>query len=102
MNNDRMVFSPGDKVMRVSNSRSQHANYIPAPRVAFGVVYCVEDFWAGPQFNVITIVGFGGWRYRNGKKVGYYAGGFRKVEEIRLCVAALQHGEQPKELQATP
>lgn len=106
MNNDRIVFSPGDKIMRVggaSGKRQAIFSDYQGPYPKFGVVYCVEDFWKGPRFNVIMIVGFGGWRYsRNGMKIGWYAGAFRKVEEIRLCVAALQHGQQPKELQATP
>lgn len=57
-----------------------------------GQVYCVEDFWEGPQFNVVMLVGFGGWQYseRNGMKIGWRAVYFRKVDEIALCVRALE------------
>lgn len=61
-----------------------------------GIVYCVEDFYEGRQFNVVMLVGFGGWRYdpRDGTPVGWPAKGFRRVEEIRLCVEAVTHSKK--------
>jgi len=99
MNLDRMVFEPGDKVMRVGGNR-------PGARLfkyhgkapSFGRVYRVEDFWEGPHYNVVMLVGFGGWRYSGEMKIGWYAGAFRKVEEIQLCVKAAQQMKQ-KELE---
>lgn len=97
MSNDRMVFSPGDKVMRVGNGRTDRAVPCYGPYPKYGVVYCVEDFWEGPEFNVIMLVGLGGWQYSQcGMKLGWYAGAFRKVEEIRLCVA-LAHVQPRRE-----
>lgn len=91
MRNSDQWFQPGDKVMRVgSECRRDHA--IPAPPSGWpewGQVYCVEDFWEGPQFNVVMLVGFGGWVVINGMNVGWRAVNFRKVEEIKLCVAAV-------------
>jgi hypothetical protein len=102
MNLDRMVFAPGDKVVRVGFNRHPNAKRFPGDfgkDVAFGVVYCVEDFWEGPLFNVIMLVGFGGWRYHHNQKVGYPASAFRKVEEIQICVKAAQ---QMKEKESQP
>lgn len=101
MNLDRMVFAPGDKVMRVGGCRGganvrriKYNGAVPQ----YGVVYCVEDIYEGPLFNVIMLVGFH-WHYkRNGQKCGWYAGAFRKVEEIQLCVQAANRAKA-KELQ---
>ena len=60
-----------------------------------GVVYCVEDFWEGPQFNVVMLVGFGGWRYQCGMPTGWRATYFRKIEEIKLCIAAVKQTSAP-------
>lgn len=61
-----------------------------------GIVYCVEDFWEGPCFNVVMLVGFGGFRHDSlGRPVGWKATYFRKVEEIRLCAAAIAYSKQP-------
>lgn len=89
MKNDQF-FIVGDKVMRVTpNSVPGNFPYDGLiPRM--GVVYCIEDFWEGPEFNVVMLVGFGGFKYdlRN-RPVGWRAIHFRKVEEIRLCHEAV-------------
>jgi hypothetical protein len=96
------VFQPGDKVMRVSGNRPdgvvmKYERTCPQ----YGQVYCVEDFWRGPRFNVVMLVGFGGWRYdSHGRKVGWVASAFRKVEEIKLCVEAVR--KVPKPLEEVP
>ena len=97
---DEPYFKPGDKVMRV-NPGHRPGNYpgndIPGfPQM--GQVYCVEDFYEGPQFNAVMLVGFGGWRRHpiDGSPVGWRAADFRKVEEIKLCVAAVQRTQQPQ------
>lgn len=101
MNLDRMVFAPGDKVVRVGFTPHPKTKTFPGdcgPDVAFGVVHCVEDFWEGPHFNVIMLVGFGGWRSWRNQKIGYPVAAFRKVEEIQLCVnAAKQMTEAVRE-----
>lgn len=91
-------FSPGDKVVRISGNVGPNI-YRGKDRPAspiYGKVYCVEDFWQGPCHNVVMLVGFGGWRYSNGMKVGWPANCFRKVEEVRLCVNAARQMEEFK------
>jgi hypothetical protein len=93
MRTNDQYFQPGDKVMRVGDNtpgaRLAH-ELAPPPdaRPKYGVVYCVEDFWEGPQRNVVMLVGFGGWTYCDGFKAGWPAASFRKVEEIKICLAA--------------
>ncbi len=97
-------FEPGDKVMRVATSSEAvgdirgHWWYekddAPKSGPQFGRVYCVEDFWEGPRFNVVMLVGFGGWRYHGSFKVGWAASCFRKVEEIKLCVEAVKKSKE--------
>ncbi len=100
MRTDDQYFQPGDKVMRVSSpvasGYTRPDNYGMKDMPEYGIVYCVEDFWEGPQFNVIMLVGVGGWRYHGGMKVGWQARRFRKVEEIKLCVGALEHTKKPE------
>lgn len=89
---DDQFFIAGDKVMRVTpNACPGNVPYDgPPPRM--GVIYCIEDFWEGPQFNVVMLVGFGGFRYDEiGRPVGWRATHFRKVEEIRLCHEAVSY-----------
>lgn len=87
---DDLWFSPGDKVMLVSSAPRSEVLKCDVAIPQYGVVYCVEDFWEGPQFNVIMLVGFGGWRHHNGMKVGWDACSFRKLEEIKLIMRAVQ------------
>lgn len=96
MRND-VYFSPGDKVMRVSSESGPITVECRNGSPQFGVVYCVEDFYEGPQFNVVMLVGFGGWVWVPGYKhpAGWRATAFRKVEEIKLCVEAIKRTEAP-------
>lgn len=92
-------FEPGDKVMRVSSGcRNFPAITCDVGIPQYGQVYCVEDFWEGPIFNAVILIGFGGWRYhpRNGSKVGWEACAFRRVSEIKLCVEAVSKSKAPK------
>lgn len=102
MQNDQW-FLPGDKVMRVSSGSAlgTAVEHPPSHHPQYGVVYCVEDCWAGPLFNAVMLVGFGGWQYQNGMKAGWQACAFRKVEEIKLCVMAISHAKAPMEILKT-
>lgn len=100
MRNDDQWFRVGDKVMRVGSHRpdgnllTNYTGGIPQ----YGQIYCVEDFWEGPQFNVVMLVGFGGWRIDPwGRKVGWCATAFRKIDEIKLCIEAANKIKKPVE-----
>jgi len=88
--------------MRVE-PKAQPGTYMgQTPNVKIGVVYCIESFYEGPQFNAVMLVGMGGWRYGDsGLPIGWRATYFRKVDEIKLCIAAVNHSqkeiEQPNE-----
>lgn len=103
---DDQYFKPGDKVMRVgdrpANTIPYKGNDMPKSSPQYGRVYCVEDFLEGPQFNTVMLVGFGGWRYWHGMKVGWPAIAFRKVEEIQLCVRAVKDMHEPNHKANTP
>jgi hypothetical protein len=96
-------FEPGDKVMRVG-SNPDNATFIPKNKSegiitpAYNKVLCVEDFWEGPQYNVVIFVGGGGWRYANGMKVGWPASAFRKVQEIKLCLKAVSRSKHKEKI----
>lgn len=88
-------FQPGDKVMRVTGNRPD--GFIlkaPVDPPEYGKVYCVADFYEGPLFNAVILVGGCDWHYHFGRKVGWPASAFRKVDEIRRCVDALSHSEE--------
>lgn len=90
MRTDDQWFQPGDKIMLVSHKTyGEVAKDYKGAKPKMGVIYCVEDFFEGPQFNVVMLVGFGGWHWEGNYKCGWFAGNFRKVEEIKLCVQAL-------------
>ena len=103
MRTDDIYFKPGDKVMRVGSSyRVEYSMRCESGIPQFGNVYCVESFWEGPQFNVVMLVGFGGWRYSpNGDPVGWRAINFRSVEEIKTCLKAVQNAETPSTADTT-
>ena len=92
-------FEPGDKVMRVSGNPEGGSIYKTDRRKPrYGEVLCVEDFYEGPQFNAVMFVGFGGWAYDGlGRPIGWRASCFRKVDEIKLCVEAVEKGRVEKE-----
>jgi hypothetical protein len=103
VNTNDQFFQPGDKVMRVSAGEGTPSTggIQMESWPQYGVVYCVEDFYAGPRFNAVMLVGFSGWRYHtNGTKIGWAARAFRKVEEIKLCVAAAAHAKKTEEIPA--
>ncbi len=99
MRSEDQWFKPGDKVMRVG-SVSGNAFRYDGPKPKFGAVYCVEDFYEGPSFNAVMLVGFGGWRFRPGNPypIGWRAINFRKVEEIKLCIEAVERSKKPAEI----
>jgi len=92
MRTDDVWFKPGDKVMRVRIEPVTSGLNYDGPPIKLNTVYCVEDFWEGPSFNVVMLVGCGGWHTHptNGSKVGWRASHFRKVEEIAICIRATQ------------
>jgi hypothetical protein len=97
MRSNDQYFVPGDKVMRVSCGDFKGVDYAGKYKIpGYGETFCVEDFWEGPCFNVIMLVGFGGWRYNplDGTPVGWQSSAFRKVEEIKLCLSALEKKKQ--------
>lgn len=98
MRTNDQYFKPGDKVMRVGCGDYQgHAFTCDVTTPQYGVVYCVEDFYEGPQFNAVMLVGFGGWRRKPGNPypIGWEAKAFRMVEEIKLCVKAVERMKTP-------
>jgi hypothetical protein len=95
------LFKAGDKVMRVGAAVPGHA-LVPKAKMGgrpipeFGVVYCVEDSFEGPQWNAVVFVGGGGWLHApelTPYPIGWPAAAFRKVEEIKLCVAAVNYSK---------
>lgn len=86
-------FQPGDKVMRVAtiSRRPVGPEYAPKRVPQFGEILCVEDCWGTTIGNQVMFAGFGGPYFFNGRKTGWQAEAFRKVEEIKLCLAAVAH-----------
>ncbi len=103
MRKSDQYFEVGDKVMRVE-PRSMPGTYPhegPFPKM--GVVYCISDFWEGPEFNVVMLVGFGGFRYDAlNRPIGWRAVYFRKVEEIKICLQAVAKIETKKPQEVSP
>jgi hypothetical protein len=98
MRTDDQYFQPGDKVMRVA-----YAGQFPGARVRpgstinnltdFGRVLCVEACWLHPRIgNRVLFVGI-----PPREPLAWRAACFRKVDEIKLCVAAVKHKETPIE-----
>jgi hypothetical protein len=88
------IFQVGDKVMKVCGHN------VPGRKVSievpWGVVLCVEDtkiLEHGGQG--IHLVGFQNTMNRRGQIRWFRSYCFRKVEEIRLCVEAVQHIKDP-------
>ena len=103
MRTDDQWFKPGDKVMRVSVAPVKPRKAVVCEKpVELGTVYCVSDFYEGPEFNAVMLVGFGGFRRVRGNPypVGFEARAFRKVEEIKICVAAANHAKAPQQTEA--
>lgn len=99
MRADDFYFKAGDKVMRVCTIVGRNQNISRVNLIKHGQIYCVEDFWEGPEFNVVMLVGCGGWGYDEiGRLVGWRAACFRRVDEIKLCVAAAQRLAAPQEV----
>lgn len=94
-------FEPGDKVMRVSYSQPGEGRRIREVRKSpqYGEVLCVMECWEGPTCNVVDFVGFGGPDYdaASGLRWGWEATCFRKVEELQLCVQAVERAKKPQE-----
>lgn len=95
MRPDDIYFKIGDKVMRVNPNHAYGEVKCAHGYPVMGQVYCVSDFWEGPTFNVVMLVGFGGFTIApNGYyPMGWRATYFRKVEEIRLCLNAVKHSQ---------
>lgn len=92
-------FQPGDKVMRVSRVKMPGGTAHPYPDqdAQEGKIYCVSHCWVGGHGrNVILLVGLPVHHRPNGEPRGWFAANFRKVEEIKLCVAAVQRVKKPQ------
>lgn len=68
---------------------------IPNTDAKYGEVYCVSDFWTTDGYNWINLVGIPSTFDEWGRPCGYLAMEFRKVEEIKLCVAATKRIKAP-------
>ncbi len=98
MRTNDVYFQAGDKVMRVGSEYAKARVYrgYQGSSPQFGTVYCVEGFYEGPDFNVVMLVGFGVWHYDSiGRPIGWRAVNFRKVDEIKLCIAAVKKTSAP-------
>jgi hypothetical protein len=88
-------FEPGDKVTRVSRAIDLGMTPPPSiPRIngtGYGRILCVERCSTSTYGNLVRFVGIT--HYAKG---GCLARCFRKVEEIRLCVEALEKAKQAK------
>lgn len=100
-------FKPGDKVMRVGFNPAGGQAAPPEvrgdrPIPEFGTVYCVADFFEGPSHNAVVFVGHGGWAriLGNPYPIGWPASAFRKVEEIKLCISAVNRAKKPEQINA--
>ena len=103
MRTNDQYFQPGDKVMRVEPEAKPGTYPYDGLPPKMGVVYCVSDFWEGPEFNVVMLTGFGGFRYdERGRPVGWRAIYFRKVEEIKICLQAVAKVENNVETPSLP
>jgi hypothetical protein len=104
MKNDQW-FEPGDKVVRVMTRAEFLAIVGKVPKtgalkIEWGTVYCVEYCWRGTRMNLVRLVGIPNTIRKNGEVRGYPAIAFRKVEEVQLCVRAVQKRTK-KEMQPT-
>lgn len=96
MKNDQW-FQPGDKVMRVccfDDVTGRQSCHPLVPETDFGKTLCVESVCKGPRGNRVFFVGI-----QSLSGIGWLAACFRKVEEIKLCAAALKviKAPQPQE-----
>lgn len=99
MKNDQW-FEPGDKVMRVGGNGTgypQALHKCPNGAPQLGKVYCVSECWRGLYTNLITLTGFDPVIDKLGRKVGFPAFAFRKVDEIKLILSAIQKKEVKRE-----
>jgi hypothetical protein len=101
MRTDDQYFQPGDKVMRVALSWQIPGLKVRPdasldPRTDFGRVLCVSHCCKRPRMagNRVFFVGIEG---RRRPAQGWCAACFRKVDEIKLCVAAVKRKESPVE-----
>lgn len=97
MNTNDQWFEPGDKVMRVSYANKLGLPLLPSPSLTektdFGNVLCVERCFPLGAWNRVLFVGV---KPRGVlPERGFFACCFRKVEEIKLCVQAVQRKPEP-------
>lgn len=90
MSTNDQYFQPGDKVMLVQEMLEPQWEECPNTEVRYGEVYCVSAFWSAGGYNMIDLVGTPPAFDDYGRRCGYLAMEFRKVDEIKLCVAAAQ------------
>lgn len=99
MKNDQW-FEPGDKVMRVGSGNTPGAEIVPfEPKLkpSFNQVFCVSACWKGKLSNLVDFVGSDGPFFKGNLRVGWPARHFRKVDEIKLCIAAVKSHESTTE-----
>lgn len=98
MNTDNQWFNPGDKVMQVNDNCPPGAVTVRENDIQYGVVYCVKEFWTDCGINWIDLVGFPTeYDPIDGERIAWTACNFRRVDEIKLCVAAAKHIKQREE-----
>ncbi len=91
MNGDQ-YFQPGDKVMKVCGARELGISVRSERPVPCGIVFCVSEFCdRSPLHNGVRLVGVENSLNDFGDKKWFPAGCFRKVAEIKLCIAAVEH-----------
>lgn len=92
MKNDQW-FEPGNKVMRVScvHPKTGVAAENGLDRIPYGRVFCVKSCFIGLQgLPLMMLVGVSLPPHLE----GIHTHNFRKVEEIKLCVAAAKQAEK--------
>jgi hypothetical protein len=101
MRTDDQYFQPGDKVMRVAIVTQIPGVRVRAdaaldPRTDFGRVLCVSHCCKHPRMagNRVFFIGIISEREPD---QGWRAACFRKVDEIKLCIAAVKHKQAPVE-----
>ena len=97
-NVSEQYFNPGDKVMRVGSIslRPIDRSILKRQPPQFGEILCVERCWKNGRHNYVMFAGFGAPYYSSkGYEIGLIAQNFRKVDEIKLCLAAVAHDRAP-------
>lgn len=81
--------------MRVSYYKTPRSSPAALRDALEGEVYCVNQAWFAEDGSaVISFIGFPVELSVVGEQMGFLAMNFRKLEEIKLCVAAAEKAKQ--------